>query len=96
MTGIASAGCLVQGVFFAEYNIEGMEGKDHVFTNVRSEARKWIDENIYGYNPNTGTDEKKMSKKKNDVAVSSAMNNYESSGSVETTKGITSKAQSSP
>ena len=71
-TGVASAGALIQGVFFAEYNIEGMEGKDHVFTHIRSDARQWIDSTIYGYNKHaddTTNKKKKKQKKKDDIAT---------------------------
>eukprot|EP00529_Nitzschia_sp_RCC80_P034263 CAMPEP_0113452686 /NCGR_PEP_ID=MMETSP0014_2-20120614/6973_1 /TAXON_ID=2857 /ORGANISM="Nitzschia sp." /LENGTH=106 /DNA_ID=CAMNT_0000344063 /DNA_START=13 /DNA_END=333 /DNA_ORIENTATION=+ /assembly_acc=CAM_ASM_000159 len=85
LTGVASAGALVQGVFFAEYNIEGMEGKDHVFTHIRSETRQWIDSTIYGYNknPDDNTTDKKQrkqkKKKKDNIAASGDTTNGESS-----------------
>ena len=75
LTGVASAGALIQGVFFAEYNIEGMEGKDHVFTHIRSETRQWIDSTIYGYNKdtdNTTTDKKQRKQKEKGNATPNA------------------------
>eukprot|EP00934_Nitzschia_sp_Nitz4_P007668 Nitzschia sp. Nitz4//scaffold34_size148208//81741//84340//NITZ4_002985-RA/size148208-processed-gene-0.49-mRNA-1//-1//CDS//3329548810//7658//frame0 len=50
-TGVACVGAAVQGVFFAEYEVEGFEGQDHVFSGIQREARVFVDRNIYGIDP---------------------------------------------
>jgi hypothetical protein len=47
-TAVATVGVGIQAMFFSEYNIDGFEGKDHIFTDVQKDARNWIDQNIYG------------------------------------------------
>lgn len=48
VTAISCVGITIQGVFFAEYNIDGFEGQDHVFSAVQREARAFVDRTIYG------------------------------------------------
>ena len=47
-TTFSCIGIAIQGVFFTEYNVEGYEGQDHVFTGVQKAARSFVDRNIYG------------------------------------------------
>jgi hypothetical protein len=35
-------------MFFSDYDIDGFEGQDHVFTQLQKDTRQWIDQNIYG------------------------------------------------
>jgi hypothetical protein len=49
----ASAG--VYAMFFADYHVEGMEQQDHVFSNIRTDARDFIDRTIYGIPTSTTT-----------------------------------------
>jgi hypothetical protein len=49
ITAVACTGAGLQSVFFSRYEeIEGFEGKDHIFTNVQKDARDFLDRNIYG------------------------------------------------
>jgi hypothetical protein len=81
LTGVVTVGAFVQGVFFAEYNIEGMEGKDHVFTQIRSDARQWIDTNIYGYNKDGSKNNKDQKNDRSDTQTSFSTTSDTSSGS---------------
>jgi diacylglycerol kinase len=47
-TAVAPVGVGIQAMFFSEYDIDGFERKDHIFTDVQKDARNWIDQNIYG------------------------------------------------
>jgi len=47
-TGVACVGAGIQGVFFTTYDIEGFEGKEHVFSDIQRFMRKWVDRSIYG------------------------------------------------
>jgi hypothetical protein len=49
----ASAGAYA--MFFADYHVEGMEHQDHVFSNIRTDARDFIDRTIYGIPTSTAT-----------------------------------------
>lgn len=35
-------------MFFSDYNIEGFEGQEHIFTNLQKDTQQWVDQNIYG------------------------------------------------
>jgi len=49
ITVVACTGAGLQSVFFSKYEeIEGFEGKDHIFTNVQKDARDFLDRNVYG------------------------------------------------
>lgn len=49
ITAVACTGAGLQSVFFSKFEeIEGFEGKDHIFTNVQKDAREFIDRNVYG------------------------------------------------
>eukprot|EP00980_Cylindrotheca_fusiformis_P026301 scaffold15772_cov162-Cylindrotheca_fusiformis.AAC.3 len=47
VTAFATVGVGIQGLFFSDYDIQGHEGEEHVFSNVQRDTRKWIDRNIY-------------------------------------------------
>ena len=40
-------------MFFSDYDIDGFEGQDHVFTQLQKDTRQWIDQNIYGISSGT-------------------------------------------
>jgi hypothetical protein len=42
-------------MFFADYHVEGMEQQHHVFSNIRTDARDFIDRTIYGIPTSTTT-----------------------------------------
>ena len=52
---ITTAACVGVGfvsVFFSKYEeVEGFEGKEHIFTHVQKDARDFIDRNFYGLDP---------------------------------------------
>ncbi len=48
LTTVSCIGIAIQGVFFTDYEIEGMEGREHVFSGVQRDARTFIDRNVYG------------------------------------------------
>ncbi|KAG7356687.1 hypothetical protein IV203_001373 [Nitzschia inconspicua] len=52
-TAIATVGVGVQAIFLSDYNIEGYQGKEHIFTNLQQDTRRWIDHNIYGIDTST-------------------------------------------
>lgn len=45
----------IQGIFFSEYNVEGFEGKEHVFSGVQRSANEFIDRTLFGIEANTTT-----------------------------------------
>lgn len=47
-TAVATVGVGVQAMFFSDYDIDGFEGQDHIFTGLQKDTRNWIDQNIYG------------------------------------------------
>jgi hypothetical protein len=38
----------IQGVFFAEYNVNGFEDQEHIFSGIRREAKVTWDRTLYG------------------------------------------------
>jgi hypothetical protein len=38
----------IHGVFFAEYNVNGFENQDHIFSGIRREAKVSWDRQLYG------------------------------------------------
>lgn len=54
ITGVACVGVGLNSVFFSKFEeIEGFEGKDHIFTNIQKDGREFIDRNIYGIDTST-------------------------------------------
>lgn len=48
-TAFATAGVGIQSVFFSNFDeIQGFEGKEHIFTHVQRDMRDWVDKTIYG------------------------------------------------
>ena len=47
-TTFSCIGIAIQGVFFTNYNVEGYEGQEHVFSGVQRAARSFVDQTIYG------------------------------------------------
>jgi hypothetical protein len=45
---VAAAGAGIHAMFFSDYDIQGFENQEHVFSNVQKDTRHWIDRNIYG------------------------------------------------
>jgi hypothetical protein len=48
VTAFATAGVGIQAMFFSDYDIQGYEGQDHIFSHIQKDTRTWIDRNIYG------------------------------------------------
>ena len=48
LTTVSCVGVAIQGVFFAEYNVNGFENQDHVFSGIRREAKVAWDRQVYG------------------------------------------------
>ena len=54
ITGFACVTVGLQSVFFSKFeDVEGFEGKEHIFTHIQKDARDFIDQNIYGIDPQT-------------------------------------------
>ena len=51
-TAFATAGVGIQAMFFSDYDIQGFEGQEHVFTHVQKDAGQWVDRIIYGIDIN--------------------------------------------
>ncbi len=52
LTGVVCVGVGLQSVFFSKFEeVEGFEGKDHIFTHIQKDARDFIDRNIYVIDP---------------------------------------------
>ena len=51
-TAVATVGVGIQAMFFSDYDIEGFEGQEHIFTNIQKDTRKWVDQNVYGIDTN--------------------------------------------
>ena len=52
-------------MFFSDYDIDGFEGQDHVFTQLQKDTRQWIDQNIYGINSGTKTQQEQQQQQDN-------------------------------
>jgi hypothetical protein len=50
-TAVATVGVGIQAMFFSSYEIDGFEGKDHIFTSIQKDTSRWIDHHIYGIDP---------------------------------------------
>lgn len=53
ITAVACTGVGIQAMFFSTYDLEGFEGKEHVFTHLQKDARDFVDTTIYGIDPKT-------------------------------------------
>jgi len=74
LTWTACAGAGMISVFFSEFGeIEGFEGKDHIFTDVRRHARDFIDRSIYGFDPESI----RLERQKQQVAATKPMESGE-------------------
>ena len=52
-------------MFFSDYDIQGFEGQEHVFTHVQKDARQWVDRIVYGIDmksQSTNSDDSEKSK----------------------------------
>mmetsp|Transcript_3089 Transcript_3089/g.6442 ORF Transcript_3089/g.6442 Transcript_3089/m.6442 type:complete len:87 (+) Transcript_3089:185-445(+) len=68
ITGVACVGVGLQSIFFSKYEeVEGFEGKEHIFTNVQKDARDFIDRNIYGIDPSMIREASKKQKDKSSI-----------------------------
>jgi hypothetical protein len=47
-TAFATAGAGIQAMFFSDYDIQGFEGQEHIFSHVQRDMRDFVDRNIYG------------------------------------------------
>jgi hypothetical protein len=48
VTYIAAAGAGIQAMFFSDYDVQGFENQEHIFSNAQTDMRNWIDRTIYG------------------------------------------------
>lgn len=53
ITAAACTGVGIQAMFFSTYELEGFEGKEHIFTHLQKNAREFVDTTIYGIDPKT-------------------------------------------
>jgi len=48
VTTVSCVGVAIQGIFFAEYHVDGFEEREHIFSGIRREAQIVWDRHLYG------------------------------------------------
>jgi hypothetical protein len=52
---VAATGAGIQAMFFSDYDVQGFENQEHIFSNTQTDMRNWIDRTIYGLDSQKNT-----------------------------------------